>query len=130
MKNLGKNQESDWIYSTLNNVSRSFSFVIKELPIEIRDCVAIFYLILRGLDTIEDDMKLDTTYKIKCLEIFTEGLISKEKRKLFNHGRGVENKLMLEFDNVYNIFDKLPNVYRNIITEITQNMSHGMIKIY
>ncbi len=37
-------------------VSRSFAVVIQQLPQELQDPVCIFYLVLRGLDSVEDDM--------------------------------------------------------------------------
>ena len=46
-----------YCYSTLEKVSRSFAMVIQQLPENIRDSICIFYLILRGLDSIEDDMQ-------------------------------------------------------------------------
>lgn len=54
----------DWryCYEKLNKVSRSFALVIQQLAqpeqksTELRDAVCIFYLVLRALDTIEDDM--------------------------------------------------------------------------
>lgn len=44
-----------WCYRILGQVSRSFALVIMELEAELRDPVAIFYLVLRALDTVEDD---------------------------------------------------------------------------
>ena len=38
-------------------VSRSFASVIRELPAGLSLDVLIFYLVLRGLDTVEDDME-------------------------------------------------------------------------
>ena len=119
------NISNNWLYSILNNVSRSFSFIIKELPLEIRDTIAIFYLILRCLDTIEDDMTLDKNTKIELLQTFYSNMSNISK---LNCGIGYENKLVNEFDNVVTLYSKLPNQYQNIIKEITQNMSEGMIK--
>jgi farnesyl-diphosphate farnesyltransferase len=42
----------------LNRVSRSFAIVIQQLGPELRDAVCVFYLVLRGLDTVEDDMSI------------------------------------------------------------------------
>src|ERR1700739_80550 len=42
--------------AALNEVSRSFAVVIQQLPKDLRDPVCIFYLVLRGLDSVEDDM--------------------------------------------------------------------------
>ncbi|KAI6800500.1 hypothetical protein KC350_g15830, partial [Hortaea werneckii] len=43
----------------LQMTSRSFAAVIQELHPELLVPVTLFYLILRGLDTIEDDMTLN-----------------------------------------------------------------------
>ena len=40
----------------LARTSRSFAMVIQQLPDHLRESVAVFYLVLRGLDTVEDDM--------------------------------------------------------------------------
>ncbi|XP_011004277.1 PREDICTED: squalene synthase-like [Populus euphratica] len=42
-------------YSLLHRVSRSFAPVIQQLGTELRNVVCIFYLVLRALDTVEDD---------------------------------------------------------------------------
>lgn len=41
---------------SLSQVSRSFAAVIQQLPKMLVTDVLIFYLVLRGLDTVEDDM--------------------------------------------------------------------------
>lgn len=38
-------------------VSRSFAAVIRQLPKVLATDVLVFYLVLRGLDTVEDDME-------------------------------------------------------------------------
>lgn len=56
------NVEWKYCYEKLSKVSRSFALVIQQLAqpeqqsTELRDAVCIFYLVLRALDTIEDDM--------------------------------------------------------------------------
>ena len=115
-----------WIYETLNNVSRSFSFVIKELNVELRDTVAVFYLILRALDTIEDDMLLDTDKKEELLEHFYEQF---EDSSFVSHticGYGFEKQLMMEFDKVLNAFYTLPIEHQKIIVDATKQMGAGM----
>jgi farnesyl-diphosphate farnesyltransferase len=46
------------LWTHLNKTSRSFAVVIKVLPAEAADAVCVFYLLLRALDTIEDEMDL------------------------------------------------------------------------
>ena len=51
---------------------RSFAIVIQQLPIELRDPVCIFYLVLRALDTVEDDMAIPAPEKLPTLISFHE----------------------------------------------------------
>lgn len=44
-----------YAYESLCNVSRSFSLVIMQLEVHLRHPICIFYLVLRALDTVEDD---------------------------------------------------------------------------
>ena len=43
--------------AVLTRTSRSFSLVIQQLPPHLRASVCVFYLVLRALDTVEDDME-------------------------------------------------------------------------
>lgn len=45
----------------------SFAVVIQQLGQPLRDAVCIFYLVLRGLDTVEDDMALAEDVKVPAL---------------------------------------------------------------
>lgn len=55
----------------------SFAMVIQELPVELRDATCVFYLILRALDTVEDDMAIPKEVKIPMLRTFHEHLTDK-----------------------------------------------------
>jgi farnesyl-diphosphate farnesyltransferase len=57
-------------YSMLNRVSRSFAIVIQMLPECLRDAICVFYLTLRALDTVEDDMALPNERKLPLLPTF------------------------------------------------------------
>lgn len=50
----------------------SFAIVIQSLPSELRDAVCIFYLVLRALDTVEDDMAIAVDVKVPLLRVFHE----------------------------------------------------------
>lgn len=63
-----------YCYQTLSKVSRSFSSVILELCPELRMPICIFYLVLRGLDTVEDDMSIPLAKKLKLLKEFASHL--------------------------------------------------------
>ncbi|KAJ5979986.1 hypothetical protein N7481_007284 [Penicillium waksmanii] len=61
-------------FEFLDQTSRSFSPVIKELHRELLMPVCVFYLILRGLDTIEDDTSIPLDVKQSLLRSFKENL--------------------------------------------------------
>jgi farnesyl-diphosphate farnesyltransferase len=94
-------------YYYLNKTSRSFARVIQELDQELCHPVCIFYLVLRGLDTIEDDMSLDLALKLDLLKRFHE--IIYEKGWTFNgNGENEKDRILMErFDVVIEEFLKL-----------------------
>ncbi|KAH9605353.1 hypothetical protein KSS87_000152 [Heliosperma pusillum] len=73
-------EEVHWCfcYSMLNKVSRSFAFVIQSLGTELRNAVCVFYLVLRALDTIEDDMSIATEVKIPILKAFHQHIYDRD----------------------------------------------------
>ncbi len=113
-------------FEYLDQTSRSFSSVIKELHPELLVPVALFYLILRGLDTIEDDMTIPLEKKDPLLRGFYK--ITEQEGWTFD-GNGPDEKdrgLLVHFNAVIEEFLKVKPVYREIIKDITQKMGNGM----
>ncbi len=113
-------------FDFLDKTSRSFSAVIQELHPELLVPVALFYLILRGLDTIEDDMTIALEEKDPLLRNFHAIL---EKDGWTYDGNGPDEKdrdLLVKFNNVITEFKKVKPAYRTIIKDITQKMGSGM----
>lgn len=48
----------------------SFAVVIAQLSNPLKDAICIFYLVLRALDTVEDDMALSDEPKLRELQAF------------------------------------------------------------
>ena len=121
-----KDSNLAYCYNTLDKVSRSFAAVIRQLPDEISDVVCLFYLILRALDSIEDDMDLAQDTKIGLLrEFYTKN--SKQGWKLSNVGDKEEYRdLLANYEKVIEAFLALDVKYQNIITDICQKMGNGM----
>ena len=71
-KRLPKDPDLAYCYDVLNKVSRSFAIVIQRLDAELRDAVCVFYLVLRALDTVEDDMSIPIERKVPYLLAFHE----------------------------------------------------------
>lgn len=57
---------------TARRPPRSFAVVIQQLPNPLRDAICVFYLVLRGLDTVEDDMAIPDSVKLPALRSFHE----------------------------------------------------------
>ncbi|MEX1003605.1 MAG: squalene synthase [Crocinitomicaceae bacterium] len=124
----GESSDREFCYEALKKVSRSFAVVIQQLPAELQDPVCLFYLILRGLDTVEDDMNIPQDEKEKMLTSFAQRM-NKEAFTLENVGDTQNYRdLMLHFDKVINEYYQLKPHYREVITDITNKMALGMNK--
>lgn len=110
----------------LQQTSRSFSSVIQELNPELLVPVALFYLILRGLDTVEDDMTIPLETKEPMLRDFYN-IIEKDGWNFDGNGPNEKDRgLLVEFEVVIEEFKKLKPAYRDIIKDITDKMGNGM----
>ncbi len=127
LKDLSHNLDDlSYSYEALKKVSRSFAVVIQQLPSELQNPVCLFYLILRGLDTIEDDMNIQTSDKRDMLLSFADR-INGEPFTLENVGDTEDYRdLMLHFDKVIREYQKLDDAYKLVITDITREMASGM----
>ena len=124
-----KEIEENWnfCFESLKNVSRSFNIVIKQLDEETMKVVCIYYLVLRGLDTIEDDMSIP---------------IEDKKQMLLNFQNDIENvdysiecgdkpeyrNLMKNFYKVNRTYKQLHSKYRDVIKNSTHEMAKGMVE--
>ncbi|CAF5083435.1 unnamed protein product [Rotaria magnacalcarata] len=116
----------DFCYATLNKVSRSFGIVIQQLPQPLKDSICIFYLVLRGLDSIEDDMTYPDDKKIFLLCNFHNNLLI-ENWSVKNVGDTEDYRILLEnFGKVINVFKSLDSESQSIILNITSRMGTGM----
>lgn len=113
-------------FQLLDQTSRSFSMVIKELHPELLVPVALFYLILRGLDTIEDDMTIPIGKKEPLLRNF-HNIIEQEGWNFKENGENEKDRqLCVEFDVVIKEYLQVKPEYRKIIGDVTKQMGNGM----
>ncbi|CAD7697170.1 unnamed protein product [Ostreobium quekettii] len=112
-------------YDILNSVSRSFAVVIQKLPTPLRDAVCVFYLVLRGLDTVEDDMAIPMAEKLPCLRSFHEKIYERGSRWP-TYGKDHYNRLMAQFGAVVDVFLRLDPTFRAVIADVAKKMGHGM----
>jgi farnesyl-diphosphate farnesyltransferase len=124
-KKLPKDKNFAFCYDMLNKVSRSFAIVIQQLDEELRDAVCVFYLVLRALDTIEDDMHIDNEKKVPQLIKFHESIYDAEYKHL-ECGEKHYKQLMVEYPRVTDCFLRLKKPYKDVIADITKRMGRGM----
>ncbi|CAN0161598.1 unnamed protein product [Scytosiphon promiscuus] len=112
----------------LGKVSRSFAMVIRQLPDILVKEIVVFYLVLRGLDTVEDDMTAfdDNQVKIKLLTEFHETALVDKTWKLEGVGEGDERILLEQFSSVTTVFQSLGVESKEVIADITKRMGAGM----
>jgi len=120
------NEDIVYCFDTLDKVSRSFAAVIHQLPCELGVNICLFYLILRALDSIEDDMSLDKKQKVELLRTFHEKNYE-EGWTITDVGDKEEYRELLEnYDKVIRAFKSIDSQYQQVITEICQKMGAGM----
>ncbi|KJZ78129.1 Putative squalene synthase [Hirsutella minnesotensis 3608] len=108
----------------LNLTSRSFAAVIQELSPELLVPVTLFYLILRGLDTIEDDMTIPIEKKVPLLRNFHNTMEIDGWQ--FHESQEKDKELLEKFDVVVTELKKIKRPYADIIKDIADKMGNGM----
>ena len=118
--------DADFCYATLHAVSRSFAVVIQQLPPQLRDAVCIFYLVLRGLDSVEDDMSFPLPDKLPLLRSFYTRLLE-DGWSIAGVGDSAEYRVLLaHFYKVIAVFRQLEPRFQQVILDITRRMGAGM----
>ncbi|KAL6876506.1 squalene synthase [Trichoderma novae-zelandiae] len=108
----------------LEMTSRSFSAVIQELNHELLVPVTLFYLVLRGLDTIEDDMTIPLSTKVPMLREFH--VTMEQDGWQYHDSKEKDRELLEHFDCVIAELKKLKKPYYEIIKDMTFKMGNGM----
>jgi farnesyl-diphosphate farnesyltransferase len=113
----------------LGKVSRSFAAVIRQLPKGLCADIMIFYLALRALDTIEDDMeafKGNEEEKLRLLNNFYREALVTDNWTMSGVGEGDEALLLEQYGKCVTVFKKLSTGSQEIIADITRRMGEGM----
>ncbi|KAE8355706.1 farnesyl-diphosphate farnesyltransferase [Aspergillus coremiiformis] len=113
-------------FKFLDMTSRSFSAVIKELHPELLLPVCVFYLTLRGLDTIEDDTSIPLETKEPLLRQFKDFLEQDGWTFTGNRPEEKDRELLVQFHNIITEFKKMKPAYQTIVKDITDKMGNGM----
>ncbi|KAE8732098.1 Squalene synthase [Hibiscus syriacus] len=106
-------------FSMLHKVSCSFAFIIQQLDTELRKAVCIFYLVLRVLDTVEDDTSVATDVKVPILKDFYRHIYDCNWHFSCEH---------LEVFSPSKEDSRFSVDYQEAIEDITKRMGAGMAK--
>lgn len=113
----------------LGKVSRSFACVIRQLPPGLCLDICIFYLVLRALDTVEDDMEAykgreaEKEAELRCFGISS---LNDTNCSIVGVGAGDEKTLVERFGAVVRVYKSLPQGSRDVILDMTNKMGAGM----
>ncbi|KAG6331798.1 hypothetical protein ID866_7291 [Astraeus odoratus] len=110
----------------LDMTSRSFAAVIKELDGDLARTICMYYLVLRGLDTIEDDMTIPDEIKQPMLRSFHVKTVTPGWSFSGNGPDEKDRQLLVEYDTVVEEVNRLAPEYKAIILDICQKMEVGM----
>jgi farnesyl-diphosphate farnesyltransferase len=118
--------DRDFCYAALNQVSRSFAVVIQQLPDKLKDPVCVFYLVLRGLDSVEDDMTYPAEKRIPLIRTFYTKCYE-PGWNIVGVGDSDDYRVLLSnFNKVIALFQKLSPEYQEVIADICNKMGNGM----
>ncbi|XP_055343464.1 squalene synthase-like isoform X2 [Paramacrobiotus metropolitanus] len=112
-------------YSMLKQTSRSFSAVIMALESDLGYAVCIFYLVLRALDTIEDDMSIPLDVKLPLLRSFHKNLHIPGWNYL--DSREKDAVVLNNFHVISAQFRRLAKGYQDVISDTCHRMAEGMV---
>jgi farnesyl-diphosphate farnesyltransferase len=68
--------------AVLRSVSRSFYLSIRFLPLQLREPIALAYLLARTTDTVADTTRIPGTVRTEALKMFSDGIRGKASREL------------------------------------------------
>ncbi|XP_065843064.1 squalene synthase-like [Oscarella lobularis] len=108
----------------LKKTSRSFAAVIQALDEELRHPVCIFYLVLRALDTVEDDMTIPLATKVPLLKTFYTRLEDPEWK--YTESQEKDRIVLEDFPVISAEYRALAPSYRQVISDICRRMGEGM----
>ncbi|KAG8984214.1 bifunctional farnesyl-diphosphate farnesyltransferase/squalene synthase [Tulasnella sp. JGI-2019a] len=113
-----------WMF--LDRTGRGYSAVIKELEGDLARTVCLFYLALRGLDTVKDDMTIPDDKKQPILRSFHQKL-TKPGWTFTECGPSEKDRdLLCRFDGVISELGLLEKASCDIIIDICVKMGRGM----
>ncbi|XP_077345158.1 squalene synthase-like [Lithobates pipiens] len=113
-------------YKYLNETGRSYSPVTQALEGDLRHIFCIFYLIMKAMDTVEDDMTISLETKIPILKNFHNLLYQPDWR--FMDSKENSRQVLEDFPTISREFRNLAVAYQEVIANGACEMAAGMVE--
>nr|XP_060637492.1 squalene synthase-like [Anolis sagrei ordinatus] len=111
-------------YQYLEETGPTYAFLVQLLSGELRHAVCIFYLVLRAMDTVEDDMTISLETKIPILHNFHSYLYQPDWQFMGSNDK--DKQVLEEFPTISLEFHKLAKAYQDVIADTCLKMGLGM----
>ncbi|XP_077346476.1 squalene synthase-like [Lithobates pipiens] len=113
-------------YKFLEETGRSYAVIIPFLEGELQHAACIFYLVMRAVDTVEDDPTISLETKIPILTSFHNFLYQPDWRFMDSKQK---NRIVLEdFPTISLEFRNLAVVYQEVIANAAHELALGMVE--
>ncbi|XP_059153463.1 squalene synthase-like [Physella acuta] len=111
-------------YELLKHSARSLYLVISAVKAPLRDAICVYYLILRAMDTIEDDMTIPANVKYSILRTFVT--IVKDPNWRYTQSQDKDAVVLEQFPCISKEFSLLSVSYQQTILASVPEIGEGL----
>jgi farnesyl-diphosphate farnesyltransferase len=120
----------------LRSVSRSFYLSIRFLPRQLREPIALAYLLARTTDTVADTTRVPGTVRMEALKMFSDGILGKASRKMVVNQvasfvplqeNAAERTLLDSLSDCLEWLEQVERADRDDIRAVLEKITHGQM---
>jgi farnesyl-diphosphate farnesyltransferase len=120
----------------LRSVSRSFYLSIRFLPRQLREPIALAYLLARTTDTVADTARIPGTVRMEALKMFSDGILGKASRKMVVNQvasfvplqeNTAERTLLDSLSDCLEWLEQVERADRDDIRAVLEKITHGQM---
>ena len=120
----------------LRSVSRSFYLSIRFLPCQLREPIALAYLLARTTDTVADTTRVPGTVRMEALKMFSDGILGKASRKMVVNQvasfvplqeNAAERALLDWLSDCLEWLEQIERADRDDIRAVLEKITHGQM---
>ncbi len=120
----------------LRSVSRSFYLSIRFLPRQLREPIALAYLLARTTDTVADTTRVPGTVRMEALKMFSDGILGKASREMVVNQvasfvplqeNAAERTLLDSLPDCLEWLEQIGRADRDDIRAVLEKITHGQM---